>query len=63
MQALKKVVEINDYQKNVFEAIQSFLNSVGIESAHTRISYETSIRDFFMRTRNKKIELKKNISL
>ena len=56
MQALKKVVEINDYQKNVFEAIQSFLNSVGIESAHTRISYETSIRDFFMRTRNKKIE-------
>lgn len=51
-----QIVEIGTYQDNVFKAITSFLESIGVESDNTRITYESAIRDFFMKTRNKKIE-------
>lgn len=56
MQAVKQVVEISKYQNNVFEAITSFLNSVSVESEHTRTTYESAIKDFFKNTRDKELK-------
>lgn len=56
MQLAKQIVNISDYQENVFDAITAFLNSVGVESEHTKKTYETAIRDFFRNTRDKEIE-------
>lgn len=57
MQAVRQqVVSISEYQNNVFDAICSFLNSVGVESEHTKTTYESAIRDFFTNTRNKELK-------
>lgn len=48
--------DIRDRQNNVFDSISMFLDSVGIESDNTKITYETAIRDFFKNTRNKELE-------
>lgn len=39
----------------VLTAIESFLESVGVESKNTRTTYETALRDFFKATRNKEL--------
>lgn len=56
MQTVQQVIDISDYQNNVYKAICSFLDSVGVESVNTKTTYETAIRDFFRNTRNKEIE-------
>ena len=39
------IVPQPDYE--VYNAIQSFLESAGVESNNTRVTYETAIKDFF----------------
>lgn len=45
------IVPQPDYE--VYNAIQSFLESAGVESNNTRTTYETAIKDFFKVTRSK----------
>lgn len=57
MQQLRQqVIDISSYQNNVYKAICSFLESVGVESNNTKTTYETAIRDFFKNMLNKDIE-------
>lgn len=45
----------------VYNAIQSFLESAGVESNNTKTTYETAIKDFFKTTRSKSLyELSRN---
>lgn len=47
------IVPQPDYE--VYNAIQSFLKSAGIESNNTKTTYETAIKDFFKTTRSKSL--------
>ena len=53
------IVPKPDYE--VYNAIQSFLESAGVESNNTKVTYETAIKDFFKATRSKSLyELSRN---
>ena len=53
------IVPQPDYE--VYNAIQSFLESAGVESKNTKVTYETAIKDFFKATRSKSLyELSRN---
>ena len=53
------IVPQPDYE--VYNAIQSFLESTGVESNNTKVTYETAIKDFFKATRSKSLyELSRN---
>lgn len=53
------IVPQPDYE--VYNAIQSFLESAGVESNNTKTTYETAIKDFFKATRSKSLyELSRN---
>ena len=47
------IVPKHDYE--VYNAIQSFLESAGVESNNTKVTYETAIKDFFKATRSKSL--------
>lgn len=47
---------ISSPDRTVYDAITSFLDSVGVESQNTRLTYEMAIKEFFRNTRNKEIE-------
>ena len=55
MELLDNVISIKK-GVNVQELINNFLNSVGVSSTSTRLTYESAIRDFFLNTRGKQIE-------
>lgn len=46
----------NSQTKTVSDYINSFLKSMSVESKHTMIAYENSIKEFFKDTRNKSID-------
>lgn len=53
------IVPQPDYE--IYNAIQSFLESAGVESNNTKVTYETAIKDFFKATRSKSLyELSRN---
>lgn len=48
--------DIREKQNNVYQSIEMFLDSVGLESENTKNTYRTAIKDFFLATRNKELE-------